>query len=197
MAIVGTPVSSPDPSGPLPLSTKWPSVLLRENNISCNHDEVPEQWERNRQCEWHRVTNTLNSDNRKLMQEEQLKAQHIAGGTLKLTLLSRWHMLILWLWPQFNSWFSASGCPPMLLAHWPHKDRPCRYWSCTVNTNVSGLHFPKPDQIAMWCQQLMLWNYPHLKHSLDLPVNSLCPSVIFFSVGSDSIWFLAWVASGI
>lgn len=168
MVRVGTPVSCPDPSGPLPLSTKWPSVLLRENNISCNRGEVPEQPERNGQCEWHRVTNTLNSDNRKLMQGAQLKAQHIAGGTLKLTLLSGWHMLILWLWPQFNLWFSASGCPPMLLAHWPHKDRPCRYWSSLVNANVSV--FSIPEQISTRHQQLyklkakgglavVLWNY--------------------------------------
>lgn len=141
MVTVGTPVSWPDPSGPLPLSTKWPSVLLRENNISCNCRGVPEQRERSRQCDWHRVTNTLNSDNRKLMHGAPLKAQHIACGTLKLTRLSRWHMLILWLWPWFHLWVSASGSPPILLAHWPHKDRPCRYWSRPVNTNVSGLVF--------------------------------------------------------
>lgn len=84
---------------------------------------------------------TLNSDNRKLMHGAPLKAQRIACGTLKLTRLSRWHMLILWLWPQFHLWVSASGSPPILLAHWPHKDRPCRYWSRPVNTNVSGLVF--------------------------------------------------------
>lgn len=69
-------------------------TLCSENNISCNHGRVPEPRERNRQCDWHRVTNSLNSDNRKLMQWAPLKAQHIASSTLKLTRLSRWHMLI-------------------------------------------------------------------------------------------------------
>lgn len=134
---VGTPVSRPDPSRPLPLSTEWPTVLLRENNISCNCG-VPEQRQRSRRCDWHRVTNTLNSDNRKWMQGALLKAQHTACGTLKLTRLSRWHVLIAPLWPQFHLWFFAFGLNPMLLAHWSLKDRPCRCWSCPLNTNGSG-----------------------------------------------------------
>ena len=111
---VSTPLCCPDPP---PQSTKWPSVLFRENNISCYCGGVPEQREGNRQCDWHRVTNTLNPDNRKLMQRVQLKAQHTACGTLKLTRLSRWHMLILWPWPLFHLWFFACGCPQKLLAH--------------------------------------------------------------------------------
>lgn len=205
---MGSPVSCPDPSGPLPLSTKWPSVLLRENYISCNCGEVPEHRKRSWRCEWHRVTNTLNSDNRKLMQGVQLKAQHIACGTLKLTRLSRWHMLIPWLWPRFNLWFSASGCRPMLLACWPHKDRPCRYWSCPVNTNISGWAFPSQEK-----------SQHDISHSTDLMPKvhwQLCYKMaplkaqftitqrtvyahqsLLFSVGSDSIWFLASMASGI
>lgn len=125
-----------------------PVYCKGENNISRTRSEIPGQGERerNQRCEWHRVTNTLNPDNRKLMQVPQLKAQHISGDTLKLTLPSRWHMLIPWPGPWFSLWFSASGCPPKLLAHWPHKDRACRYWSRPVNTNVGGSAFPPKNK---------------------------------------------------
>lgn len=61
---------------PLLLSTKWPSVLLREYNISCSSVEVPGQQERDRKCDWHRVTNSLNSD-----RQQEMNTESAAQGT--------------------------------------------------------------------------------------------------------------------
>lgn len=160
VATLGTLACRPDPLTP---STKWPSVVLRENNISCHRSEVPKRCDDNWQCEWHWVTNTLNLDNRKWMWSAQLKAEHTAYATLKLTHLS-----------DGTCW--SRGCGPCSLVLWlllflfflpvvhkrswhtePHQIWPYKYCSCHLNTNARSWDFT-PKQIKKpktWYQQLL------------------------------------------
>lgn len=115
----GTIVCCPDP---LPPSTKWPSVLLRENNISCYWGEVPEQRD-GRPTMW-----LTSGDKHFELRQQEINAESTAQGTEHCMHMAHlnWHI-----YPDDMCWygicgpcffffylgFFAWGCPRTLLAH--------------------------------------------------------------------------------